>query len=62
MSPKGKSGTEFFYDGPDSEKQDAALHEPILAGDHSEALEVSKDVLRRAGWTEEEIVRLLGEQ
>ena len=37
-------------------RKDAALHEPILAaGDDAAAIEVSKRVLRRKGWSEARI-------
>ena len=51
-------GNEFFYKDADGKKQDAALHEPILAGDHPAATEVGKDVARRAGVSEDMILKL----
>ena len=44
------SGDEFFYRDKDGKKQDAALHEPILAaGDHAKAQQVAIEAARRAG-------------
>jgi hypothetical protein len=43
----------------DGKKQDAALHEPILAaGDHAKAQQIGIEVARRAGLTEEQIAKL----
>ena len=55
------SGNEFFYIDADGKKQDAALHEPILAGDHPAATEVGKDVARRLGVPEDMILKLYAE-
>ena len=53
------SGNEFFYKDKDGKKQDAALHEPILAaGDHAKAQQIGIEVARRAGLTEEQIAKL----
>lgn len=52
------SGNEFFYKDQGGKKQDAALHEPILAGDHPVAKNVGKDQARKAGLTEQEIMLL----
>ena len=52
------SGNEFFYKDKDGKKQDAALHEPILAGDHHAATEVGKEVARRLGISEDMILKL----
>ena len=53
------SGDELFYKDKDGKKQDAALHQPILAaGDHAKVREVGIDAARRAGLTEEQIARL----
>ena len=54
-------GNEFFYKDADGKKQDAALHEPILAGDHPAATEVGKEVARRAGISEDMILKLYAE-
>jgi ribosomal protein L18 len=55
------SGNEFFYIDADGKKQDAALHESILAGDHPAATEVGKEVARRAGISEDMILKLYAE-
>jgi len=55
MSEKDK---EFFYKDTDGKKQDADLHEPILAGDHPVAKNIGKDVARRIGLTEAEVTKL----
>ena len=55
------SGNEFFYIDADGKKQDAALHEPILAGDHPAATEIGKEVARRAGISEDMILKLYAE-
>ena len=52
------SGNEFFYKDKDGKKQDAALHEPILAGDHHAATNIGKDVARRLGVSEDMILKL----
>ena len=53
------SGDELFYKDKDGKKQDASLHEPILAaGDHAKAQQVGIEATRRAGLTEEEIAKL----
>jgi len=46
---------ELFYTDPDGNKQDAELHAELLAGDHSTAIEVSADLMREWGFTEDEI-------
>jgi hypothetical protein len=51
------SGNEFFYIDADGKKQDAALHESILAGDHPAATEIGKEVARRAGISEDMSLR-----
>jgi hypothetical protein len=44
------SGNEFFYKDKDGKKQDASLHEPILAaGDEEAARKIGIEVARRAG-------------
>jgi hypothetical protein len=56
------SGNEFFYIDADGKKQDAALHDAILdAGDHHAATEVGKEVARRAGISEDMILKLYAE-
>src|ERR1039458_8963024 len=55
------SGNEFFYIDADGKKQDAALHEPILAGDPPAATEVGKEVARRLGISEDMILKLYAE-
>jgi hypothetical protein len=56
------SGNEFFYIDADGKKQDAALHNAILdAGDHHAATEVGKEVARRAGISEDMILKLYAE-
>jgi hypothetical protein len=53
------SGDELFYRDKDGKKQDASLHEPILAaGDHAKARQVGIEAARRAGLTEEQIAKL----
>jgi hypothetical protein len=53
------SGNEFFYKDKDGKKQDASLHEPILAaGDHAKARQSGIEAARRAGLTEEQIAKL----
>ena len=46
----------------DGEKSDAALHEPILAGDHHAADKVGIAQARKCGLTENQIVLLFGPQ
>jgi hypothetical protein len=53
---QGKAG-EFFYE-KDGKRQDAALHEPLLSGDHSKAEAIGKKVARRLGITPAAIKRL----
>jgi len=48
---------EFFYE-KDGKRQDAALHEPILSGDHGKAEAIGKKVARRLGLTSAAIERL----
>jgi hypothetical protein len=53
------SGNEFFYKDEGGKKQDASLHEPILAaGDDESACRVGIEAARRAGLTEEAITKL----
>lgn len=48
--PQQLKAEEFFYLDKDHKKQDAKLHEPILAaGDHAAALAVSDAVRKRLG-------------
>jgi hypothetical protein len=56
-----QTGSELFYKDAKGKKQDAALHEPILAGDHHIALQEGKEVARRAGISEEMILKLYAE-
>jgi hypothetical protein len=57
------SGNEFFYKDKDGKKQDAALHEAILnAGDHRAALQEGKEAARRAGISEDMILKLYAER
>lgn len=54
---RGKRGgsSEFFY-MKGGKRQDAALHEPILReGDKDSAFAVTREMLRQAGWTDEQI-------
>ncbi|SRR6266487_4344217 len=55
-APQDKAG-EFFY-MRDGKRQDADLHEPILAGDHTEAEAIGKKVARRLGLSPDAIKRL----
>jgi len=48
---------EFFYER-DGRREDAALHEPILSGDHGKAEAIGKKVARRLGLTSAAIKRL----
>ena len=44
------SGNEFFYKDKDGKKQDASLHEPILAaGDEEAVRKIGMEAARRAG-------------
>jgi hypothetical protein len=53
------SGNEFFYQDKNGKKQDASLHEPILAaGDEEAARKIGMDVARRAGISEDMILKL----
>jgi hypothetical protein len=53
------SGNEFFYKDKDGKKQDAALHEPILAaGDEEAARKIGMEAARRAGVSEDMILKL----
>jgi hypothetical protein len=61
--PRGGNSNEFFYLDKDGKKQDATLHEEILArGDEATAREIGKEVARRAGLTEAEIATLYAEK
>jgi hypothetical protein len=61
-NPSEKLKDELFFVDENGKKQDAALHDGILAGDHSAATEIGKDVARRAGLTEAEIAMLYSEK
>jgi hypothetical protein len=53
------SGNEFFYKDKDGKKHDASLHEPILAaGDEEAARKIGMEVARRAGVSEDMILKL----
>ncbi len=54
------ASNEFFYRDKDGKKQDAVLHEEILAGDHPVAKNIGKEQARKAGLTEAEITKLYG--
>ena len=52
-------GNEFFYRDKDGKKQDASLHEPILAaGDEEAVRKIGMEVARRAGVSEDMILKL----
>jgi hypothetical protein len=53
---------EFFYRDANGVKQDAALHQEMLAGDHPEADAIGIKYGRLAGLTEDEIALLYGVQ
>ena len=53
------SGNEFFYKDKDGKKQDASLHEPILAAGNEEAVrKIGMEAARRAGVPEDMILKL----
>ena len=53
------SGHEFFYKDKDGKKQDASLLEPILvAGDEEAVRKIGREVARRAGVSEDMILKL----
>jgi hypothetical protein len=54
------ASNEFFYRDKDGKKQDVALHEEILAGDHPVAENIGEEQARKAGLTEAEITKLYG--
>lgn len=54
------SGTEMYYIDENGKKQDAALHEPILAVTPKEVLDDTKALAREMGFTEKEIIELYG--
>ena len=54
------SSTEMYYIDEDGKKQDAALHEPMLATTPREILEDTKKMVRELGFTEDEIIYLYG--
>ena len=55
------SGNEFFYKDKDGKKQDAALHDAILNdGDHHAATNFGKEAARKAGISEDMILKLYG--
>jgi hypothetical protein len=57
--PSQRSAQEFFDLDDDHQRQDADLHEPILAdGDHAAALAVGKAVMMRLGLSAERIAAL----
>ena len=61
--PPERKSNELFYVDKDGKKQDAALHEGILSGgDEAAAREIGKEAARRAGLTEEQIVKLYSEK
>lgn len=47
--PAGGGSNEMFYLDENGVKQDAALHDEILAGDHEAAIEVSRKIMRDLG-------------
>lgn len=52
-------GNEFFYKDQDGKKQDASLHDPILAaGDEEAVRKIGMEVARRAGIPEDMILKL----
>lgn len=58
--PKDDRPKEGYYIG-DHQRQDAEIHDPILAdGDDAGAREISRGVMRRLGFSEEKITALLG--
>jgi hypothetical protein len=58
--PSQRKAEEFFYLDDDDQRQDADLHEPILAGgDHDAARAVSKAVMKRLGLSNERIAALM---
>ena len=62
LDADGVGGQELFYLDKDGVKQDAALHEEMLAGDHADADQVGIEQARKCGLTEDEIVLLYGPQ
>lgn len=52
------ASNEFFYRDKDGKKQDVALHEPILAGDHPVAKNIGKEQARKVGISEGMIRKL----
>ena len=45
----------LFYVDEQGVRQDAALHQEILDGEHEDALDVTRELLRQDGWSEQEI-------
>lgn len=57
---KSDGGTEFFYLDNNHDKQDANLHNAILDdGDHEAARAVSRAVMKRLGFPDDKVDRLL---
>jgi len=52
---------ELCYRDKDGKLCDATLHNDILAGDHDDATEVSRELLRKRGWSAADIADFLGE-
>ena len=50
----------FLYYEKDGERHDAGLHDDILAGDHDDAHDVSRQLLRDRGWSEDAIEKFIG--
>jgi hypothetical protein len=58
--PSQRKAEEFFYLDDDDQRQDADLHDSILAGgDHDAARAVSKAVMKRLGLSSERIAALM---
>ncbi len=58
MSVNDTGSNEFFYRDENGKKQDADLHEPILAGDHPIAKNIGKEQARKLGIPEDMIMKL----
>jgi len=55
-----KKGAGYLSYEEDGVRHDAGLHDDILAGDHSDALDVSRTMLRDQGWSEADIENFIG--
>ena len=51
-------GNELFYLDANGKKQDAALHEEMLANDNPKDRDIARKIAKQAGLTDEQLDRL----